>query len=84
MRIISLAFAAVVFFGLASSADAAKRIYGKQAHKILAEGEVLLAAERPNISPYDHSFTVRYDGQIYSCIVEFSDRSMVHCLTDEF
>ena len=43
MRIISLAFAAAVFFGLASSANAGEYVSNKKAHKVLAEGEVLWA-----------------------------------------
>ena len=85
MRIISLAFAAAVFFGLASSANAGGYIGGKQAHTVLAEGDVLLAVARPNVSPYGHVFTVRYDDQIYSCAVKHrQDHNVVYCFTDNF
>ena len=73
MRIISLVFAAAVMaVGLAVSANAeVVSLIGKQAHNVLAEGEVLFATECPASSclPADHRFTVRYDGQIYACQV---------------
>ena len=84
MRIISLAFAAAVFFGLASSANAGMAVDPKKAHKVLAEGEVLWAAERNNTNTYMHNFTVRYDGQIYSCAVRYNESLVVACVTDTF
>jgi hypothetical protein len=84
MRIISLAFAAAVFFGLASSANAGEYITGKEVYKVLAEGEVLFAAEHPGSRPYMHSLTVRYDGQIYACRVHYHQPMVVACYTDTF
>ena len=85
MKIISLAFAAAVFFGLASSANAGEYIGGKQAHTILAEGEVLHATDRPGATPYGHVFTVRYEGQIYSCQAKHHQQNnVVYCFTDKF
>jgi len=93
MRIFSLVFAAAVFLGLASSANAdAVHVVGNQAHNVLTEGEVLFATECQDCSPVSHRFTVRYDGQIYACNVNLYTKreslgdwyDIVDCYTDNF
>ena len=85
MRKLSLVLAAAAFFGFASSANAAEVVYGKKAGTILAEGEVLFASDTPNTHPYEHLYTVLYNGRIYACNVNFTvSRHIVGCFTDKY